>query len=43
LLALVISAVWGLYGAVYFLRSSKAKGKPVLVTMVNSRNWHTKA
>ena len=27
LTALGISAIWGLYGAVYFLRSSKAKGK----------------
>ncbi len=32
LLALGISAVWGIYGAVYFLRSSKAKGKAVLLT-----------
>jgi basic amino acid/polyamine antiporter, APA family len=31
LLALAISAVWGLYGAIYFLRSSKAKGKAVLL------------
>ncbi len=31
LLALGISAVWGIYGAVYFLRSSKAKGKSVLL------------
>lgn len=31
LTALGISGVWGLYGAVYFLRSSKAKGKAVLV------------
>ncbi len=31
LTALGISAVWGLYGAVYFLRSSKAKGKSVLL------------
>src|SRR5579872_1713885 len=29
--ALGISAVWGLYGAIYFLRSSKAKGKSVLL------------
>jgi hypothetical protein len=27
LTALGIAALWGLYGAVYFLRSSKAKGK----------------
>ena len=31
LTALGISAVWGLYGAIYFLRSSKAKGKSVLL------------
>jgi basic amino acid/polyamine antiporter, APA family len=31
LTALGISAVWGLYGAVYFMRSSKAKGKTVLL------------
>ncbi len=32
LTALGISAVWGIYGAIYFLRSSKAKGKSVLLT-----------
>jgi amino acid transporter len=31
LTALGISGVWGLYGAIYFLRSSKAKGKAVLL------------
>jgi basic amino acid/polyamine antiporter, APA family len=31
LLAFGISAVWGVYGAVYFLRSSNAKGKAVLL------------
>jgi APA family basic amino acid/polyamine antiporter len=31
LTALGISGVWGLYGAVYFLRSSKSKGKAVLL------------
>jgi amino acid transporter len=31
LLALGISAVWGIYGAIYFLRSSKAKGKAILL------------
>jgi basic amino acid/polyamine antiporter, APA family len=36
LLALGISAVWGIYGAIYFLRSSKAKGKAVLLTSKNS-------
>jgi amino acid transporter len=33
--ALIISFVWGLYGAVYFLRSSKAKGKTVLLESKN--------
>jgi amino acid transporter len=32
LLALGISAIWGIYGAIYFIRSSKAKGKAVLLT-----------
>jgi APA family basic amino acid/polyamine antiporter len=32
LLALGISAAWGIYGAIYFLRSSKAKGMPILLT-----------
>ena len=31
LLALGISAVWGLYGAFYFIRSSKTKGKSILL------------
>jgi APA family basic amino acid/polyamine antiporter len=31
LTALGISAVWGLYGAIYFLRASKSKGKAVLL------------
>ena len=31
LLALAISALWGIYGAIYFIRSSKAKGKTVLL------------
>ncbi|MGP8268550.1 MAG: APC family permease [Terracidiphilus sp.] len=31
LLALGISAVWGIYGAIYFLRSSKKKGKAILL------------
>jgi amino acid transporter len=31
-LALGISAAWGIYGGIYFLRSSKAKGKGVLLT-----------
>ncbi|HVZ84675.1 MAG TPA: APC family permease [Terracidiphilus sp.] len=36
LLALGISAVWGLYGAIYFLRASKAKGKAVLLESKNA-------
>jgi amino acid transporter len=32
LCALGISGAWGLYGAVYFIRSSQAKGKAVLLT-----------
>lgn len=31
LLALAISALWGAYGAFYFVRSSKAKGKAILL------------
>ncbi len=32
LTALGISAIWGIYGAIYFLRTSKAKGKSVLLS-----------
>jgi len=32
LTALGIAGIWGIYGAIYFLRSSKAKGKTVLLT-----------
>jgi hypothetical protein len=32
LLALGISAVWGIYGAIYFIRTSKSKGRAVLLT-----------
>ena len=32
LTALGISALWGIYGGIYFLRSSKAKGKAILLT-----------
>ena len=32
LTALGIAGIWGIYGAIYFLRSSKAKGKSVLLT-----------
>jgi APA family basic amino acid/polyamine antiporter len=31
LLALGVSAVWGIYGAIYFLRTSKTKGKAILL------------
>jgi len=31
LLALGISGIWGIYGAIYFIRSSKAKGKSILL------------
>ena len=31
LLALGIAAIWGIYGAIYFLRSSQAKGKAILL------------
>ncbi len=34
-IALGISGVWGLYGAIYFLRSSKAKGKSILLESKN--------
>ncbi|MGA2753094.1 MAG: APC family permease [Terracidiphilus sp.] len=32
LTALGIAGIWGIYGAIYFLRSSKAKGKSVLLS-----------
>ncbi|MGA3049538.1 MAG: APC family permease [Terracidiphilus sp.] len=31
LFALGISAIWGIYGAIYFLRTSQAKGKAILI------------
>lgn len=31
LLALAIAAAWGIYGAIYFLRSSRIKGKSILL------------
>jgi amino acid transporter len=31
-IALGVVAIWGIYGAVYFMRSSKAKGKEILLT-----------
>jgi hypothetical protein len=30
-IALAVVAAWGLYGAIYFMRSSKKSGKTVLV------------
>jgi APA family basic amino acid/polyamine antiporter len=32
LLAIGIAALWGIYGAIYFIRSSKAQGKAVLIS-----------
>jgi len=31
LLALAISAIWGIYGAIYFIRTSRQKGKAILL------------
>ena len=31
IVALIISALWGIYGAIYFIRTSKAKGKAILL------------
>ncbi len=36
LTALGISAIWGIYGAIYFLRSSKTTGKAVLLSSKNA-------
>ena len=36
LLAVGIAGVWGIYGAIYFLRSSQKKGKAVLLTSKTS-------
>jgi hypothetical protein len=30
-IALGVCAVWGIYGAVYFMKTSKAKGRSVMV------------
>jgi hypothetical protein len=32
LCALGIAGAWGIYGAIYFIRSSQSKGKSVLLT-----------
>jgi APA family basic amino acid/polyamine antiporter len=32
LLALGIAAVWGVYGGIYFMSSSKKKGRTTLIT-----------
>ena len=37
LLALGIAAVWGIYGAIFFLRSSKATGRTTLITTSPAR------
>jgi amino acid transporter len=31
-IALGVCAIWGIYGAIYFLKSSKAKGKDILIS-----------
>jgi hypothetical protein len=31
-IALGVCAAWGIYGAIYFMKSSKAKGKEILLT-----------
>ena len=31
-IALGVAAVWGVYGLVYFLRSSKSQGKEIILT-----------
>jgi APA family basic amino acid/polyamine antiporter len=31
LIALAVAGLWGLYGAIYFLRSSRAKGRTILI------------
>jgi hypothetical protein len=31
LIALLVAGIWGLYGGLYFWRSSKAKGKGMLI------------
>ena len=35
-IALGVCAVWGVYGAVYFARSSRAKGRAVMLTRPSS-------
>ena len=30
-IALGVAAVWGIYGAIYFITSSKKKGKPIIL------------
>ena len=37
LLALGIAAVWAIYGGIYFIRSSKAKGRTTLVNTARFR------
>ncbi len=33
-LALVVAALWGIYGGIYFMMRSKKTGKPVILTSV---------
>jgi len=36
LIALGVAFLWGLYGAVYFVRASKSKGKGILLATKNA-------
>jgi amino acid transporter len=38
LLALGIAAIWGIYGGIYFIRSSKTKGKAILLASRQARS-----
>jgi hypothetical protein len=38
LLALGISAAWGIYGGIYFLRTSKKRGKAALLSSRETRS-----
>jgi len=33
IIAVVLSAVWGIYGAIYFMRNSKRKGRATMTTL----------
>ncbi|HEY2107229.1 MAG TPA: hypothetical protein VGH29_15625, partial [Candidatus Binataceae bacterium] len=36
LMAVAISAIWGIYGAIYFVRNSRKKGKETMVVAKNA-------